>query len=53
MSTSTEFEKATNFELKDADIEKARALVGRYSPSKARELFTTASHDVLRNFAHG
>jgi acyl dehydratase len=53
MATSTEFEKATNFELKESDIERARALVGRYSASQARELFTAASHDVLRNFAHG
>jgi acyl dehydratase len=53
MATSTEFEKATDFKLKDSDIERARALIGRYSASRASELFTVASHDVLRNFACG
>ena len=53
MATPTEFEKATDFKLKDADIERAQALIGRYSASHAREHFTEASHDVLRNFARG
>lgn len=49
--TSAEFEKATNFEFKDEDIERAKALVGVYAPSGAREWFTTATHDSMRNFA--
>jgi acyl dehydratase len=53
MSTTSEFEKATDFQLKESDIEKARALVGHYSPSKAREHLTSANHDSLYNFAHG
>jgi acyl dehydratase len=53
MATSTEFEKATDFKLKESDIERAQALVGHYSASKAREHLTMGSHDTFRNFAHG
>ena len=31
-STSAEFEKATDYQFKDEDIERAKALVGRWSP---------------------
>jgi acyl dehydratase len=50
---TTEFEKATDFQINESDIDRARALVGRYSPSGAREHLTLANHDVFRNFAHG
>ena len=49
--TSEEFEKATNFEFKEEDIERAKALVGLYGSSGAREWYTTATHDSMRNFA--
>jgi acyl dehydratase len=53
MATSTGFEKATDFKLKESDIERAQALVGYYTASKAREHRTLGSHDTFRNFAHG
>lgn len=49
--TSAEFEKATDFTFKEEDIERAKALVGEYAPSGAREWLTTATHDSMRNFA--
>jgi acyl dehydratase len=49
--TSTEFEKATDYSFKEEDIERAKALVGIYAPSAAREHVTTATHDSMRNFA--
>ncbi len=50
-ATSAEFEQATDYSFKDEDIERAKALAGRYSPSGTREHFTTATPDVIRNFA--
>jgi acyl dehydratase len=50
-TTSTEFEKATDFAFKEEDIERAKALVGSYAPSGAREHLTAATHDAMRNFA--
>ena len=50
-TTSTEFEKATNYSFKEEDIERAKGLVGRYASSPAREFLTTATHDAMRNFA--
>jgi acyl dehydratase len=52
-TTSAEFEKATDFSFKEEDIERAKASVGVYSTSPAREHLTTASHDAMRNFARG
>jgi acyl dehydratase len=49
--TSAEFEKATDYAFKEEDIERAKALVGRYSSSTAREHLTEATHDAMRNFA--
>ncbi|MGH8982668.1 MAG: FAS1-like dehydratase domain-containing protein [Acidimicrobiia bacterium] len=51
MTTSAEFEKATDHSFKEADIERAKALVGAYKPSRAREHLTAATHDAMRNFA--
>jgi acyl dehydratase len=50
-TTSKEFEKATDFSFKEEDIERAKALVGVWRPTKSREFLTTATHDSLRNFA--
>ena len=52
-TTSEEFEKATDFQFKEDDIERAKALVGRWAPSGAREFLTTATPDAMRNFARG
>jgi acyl dehydratase len=52
-ATSAEFEKATDFRFKEEDVERARALVGRWAPSAAREHLTTVTHDAMRNFARG
>jgi acyl dehydratase len=52
-ATSAEFEKATDYQFREEDIERAKALVGRWSPSRMREHFTTVTHDVMRNFARG
>ena len=50
-TTSAEFEKATNYEFDEGDIERAKALVGKYAASTAREHLTRATHDAMRNFA--
>ena len=50
-TTSAEFERATDYSFKEEDIERAKALVGRYAPSPAREHLTEATHDAMRNFA--
>jgi acyl dehydratase len=52
-STSAEFEKATDFQFRDEDIARAKALVGRWSPSSHREHLTAVTHDAMRNFARG
>ena len=52
-ATSAEFEKATDFQFREEDVERPRALVGRWAPSAAREHLTTATHDAMRNFARG
>ena len=52
-TTSEEFEKATDYQFKEEDIERAKALVGRWAPSGAREFLTTATPDAMRNFARG
>jgi hypothetical protein len=52
-TTSAEFEKATDYQFQDEDIERAQALVGVWAPSPAREHLTTATHDSMRNFARG
>ena len=50
-TTSAEFEKATDYQFKEEDIERAQALVGRWSPVGGREFLTTATPDAMRNFA--
>src|SRR5690606_27675799 len=54
-TTSTvreEFERATSAELKESDIAKDRAIVGRDWPSRTQEYFSTATPENIRNFAH-
>jgi acyl dehydratase len=48
-----EFEKNTAAELTDADIERARLLIGVDTASKQMEHITTASFDSIRNFTWG
>jgi len=48
-----EFEAALRHELTDADIERAHELLGIYVASKAREHFSVASPDAIRNWAMG
>ena len=50
-TTSTEFEKATDYSFKEEDIERAKGLIGRFAASGAREHLTEATHDAMRNFA--
>jgi acyl dehydratase len=52
-TTSEEFKKATDYQFKEEDIERAKALVGRWAPSGSREFLTTATPDAMRNFARG
>jgi acyl dehydratase len=52
-ATTAEFEKATDFQFREEDIERAKVLVGRWSPSPAREHLTAVTHDAMRNFARG
>jgi acyl dehydratase len=52
-TTSAEFEKATDYQFKSEDIERAEALVGVWAPSGAHEHLTTATYDSMRNFARG
>ena len=52
-TTSAEFEKATDYSFKEEDIERAKALIGRWGASPAREWLTEATRDGMRNFARG
>jgi acyl dehydratase len=52
-TTSAEFEKATDYSFKEEDIERAKALVGRWAPSGSHEHLTTVTYDAMRNFARG
>jgi acyl dehydratase len=48
-----EWEKATSYEIKDDDIERARLLLGVDVASNTREYIQTATIDNIRNFAYG
>jgi acyl dehydratase len=50
-TTSDEFQKATDYRFKEEDIERAKALVGRWSPTGSREFLMTCTPDAMRNFA--
>jgi acyl dehydratase len=49
--TSEAFKQATDYSFKEEDIERAHAIVGRYSGSKAQEHLTEVTRDGMRNFA--
>lgn len=51
-SAEERFEKATNSEISDADIEKDRAALGVMSAVRHQELLGTATPEAIRNFAH-
>ena len=50
---SDEWQKATEYQITDADIERQRQLLGFDEPSREREYIQTATTDTIRNFAHG
>jgi acyl dehydratase len=52
-STAPDFEEATKATFREEDIERAKALVGRWAPNKAQEHLTRVSPDAMRNFARG
>ena len=46
-----EFEAALQYELTDADIERAHLQLGVDTASRARELFSVATPDAIRNWS--
>lgn len=52
-STSAEFEEATKHRFREEDIERAKALVGRWIPMGSQEHLTRVTPDAMRNFARG
>ena len=48
-----EIQRALEHELSDADIERAQLTLGWDQPARAQELYTVASPDAIRNWAHG
>ena len=48
-----EFEAALQYQLTDEDIERARLLLGVDTANRARELYSVATPDALRNWALG
>ena len=48
---SAEFEQATDYSFKEEDIERAKALAGRYSAWPSQEHLTVCNYDSMRNFA--
>lgn len=51
--TTTEFDKATDHEIKEADIEASRVLIGVDTPVTFRDHLTQATPDAMANFARG
>lgn len=51
--TSTEFDEATDYEIREQDIDRAKALIDVDAASSTHEHLTTASYDSIRNFARG
>ncbi len=50
---SEEWQKATEYQITDEDIERQRKLVGFDQADRTREYIQTATTDNIRNFAHG
>jgi acyl dehydratase len=46
-------DKATQYEIQDGDVERARTLLGVDLPNRYREHLTTFTPDAIRNFAYG
>lgn len=51
--TTTEFDKATDHEIKEADIEASRVLIGIDTPVTLQDHLTRATADAMANFARG
>lgn len=52
-SLEAEIQRALQHQLTDADIERARLTLGWDQPARTQELYTVASPDAIRNWAHG
>ena len=52
-SLEAEIQRALEHRLTDADIERARLTLGWDQPARTPELYTVASPDAIRNWAHG
>ena len=52
-SIEKEWDKAVSYSLTDADIERAKLMLGVDTAYKTREYIQTATTDNIRNFAHG
>jgi acyl dehydratase len=50
---SAEWEQATAYTISDEDVARAQSLTGYDQASREREYIQTATHDNIRNFAHG
>ncbi len=50
---SDEWQKATQYQITDEDIERQNKLLGFDQASREREYVQTATTDTIRNFAHG
>ena len=48
---AAEFEKATEAELKESDVEKDRVILGRDWPGREKEYLSTATPEAIANFA--
>jgi acyl dehydratase len=53
VKSSDEWQKAVDYAISDADIDRQRQLLGHMEPSKLREYIQTATLDTIRNYAHG
>jgi acyl dehydratase len=51
ITQSEEWQKATEYEITDDDIERQRQLIGFDEPARSREYIQTASIDNIRNFS--
>ncbi len=52
-ATTDEWDKAISNEIQDDDIDRGRLLLGVDIANAHREYIQTATHDNIRNFAHG
>jgi acyl dehydratase len=52
-TVAAEFERATAYRLTDEDIERAKLMIGHNFANRARELFSVATPDAIRNWSLG